>query len=956
MSESGSTEIAARRSRLVWIIAIGSLLYLFLGAIVLPRFLEVWLPRIIEDRTGRPARLETVRVDPIRFRVSLIGFEWPRPDEGSDRPASGEAENPGPGGDVRDVGAIAFESLIIDLRPFGFVRADLALDELVLSGPRVVADIDSRGELNLSRLLAPLQAADPPEDADAGASSGADAGPIVEIGSVRIEDGAFLFRDRRRTPRFELGIESVDLEIEAFSTRAGSSSVISFGSNLGDSTALTWQGTISLAPLRSEGRVALSALDLRIPWHYAEESLRFDVPAGSLGAEARYRVSFEDEWALSIEEATLEVRDLEIVDRAEGQSALILPHLSLAGIRAGWSETRWGALAIEELRIVSGRIATALEGDGRLRLVELFSPVPREAGPAAGGSDPGEGRPSPDRDPPVDPDGGTLPELRVDRIRVEDFAIDFEDRTATRPVGIRLSSLRLAADDLRTERGASFGLDLEARVGEDGRIRMQGPVVIDPFGVRLGIRGEGIGIGDFEPYLEEVARLEIPRGALSLDLDLSLGNALGDDPGKDRLALFLKGDLEVADLETRDPVAGEEFLGWRRVHLGGIDFGPDRLDVDTITIDQPRIRLVVGRSGGSNLDAILGVEEARESRVVEAAALVVAPEEKAARRIGIGRIEIDDLELDFVDHGIDPTFHLGLDTFSGWIRGLSSEAGTRAPLEFQGRIEEMAPIRVEGAIDPFPPEPFAEIRISVSDLSMPIFSPYSARHVGYRIDRGKLALELDYRLEGRTLVGENQVSMDRFAFGEKVESDQATSLPIPLAVALLRDPSGRIELDLPLRGDLGDPGFNPIALLGKTVVNLVTRVVAAPFSIVGGLVGAESEALASVFFAPASRTLSSEEAAELNALAGVLAERPSIRVEIRGAADPRADGPALGVGDGEEARARLVRLAKARAQAVREALLGSGKLEADRLFLVDVEIVEAATAAGIPTRLSLRVD
>ena len=60
----------------------------------------------------------------------------------------------------------------------------------------------------------------------------------------------------------------------------------------------------------------------------------------------------------------------------------------------------------------------------------------------------------------------------------------------------------------------------------------------------------------------------------------------------------------------------------------------------------------------------------------------------------------------------------------------------------------------------------------------------------------------------RKLDSQNNIFIDQFTFGEKVESPQATSLPVKLAVALLKDRKGEIKLDLPVTGSLDDPKFS----------------------------------------------------------------------------------------------------------------------------------------------------
>ena len=206
------------------------------------------------------------------------------------------------------------------------------------------------------------------------------------------------------------------------------------------------------------------------------------------------------------------------------------------------------------------------------------------------------------------------------------------------------------------------------------------------------------------------------------------------------------------------------------------------------------------------------------------------------------------------DLGIRPEFRLSVDDLTGTIDGLSSEVGARARVDLGGQIDKQALIQIKGEINPFDANAFSDLTTSVADLPLPPFSPYAGKFAGYTIDRGAVDLELVYRLNGRTLEADNRISLSEFDFGEAVESDSATSLPIPLAVALMRDTSGQISIDLPIRGNLDDPSFSVLGLVGKAFVQLITKVVTTPFALVGDLVGGSEEDLASIAFAPGSRS------------------------------------------------------------------------------------------------------
>jgi len=304
--------------------------------------------------------------------------------------------------------------------------------------------------------------------------------------------------------------------------------------------------------------------------------------------------------------------------------------------------------------------------------------------------------------------------------------------------------------------------------------------------------------------------------------------------------------------------------------------------------------VVVGRDTQTNGDAIFGGggnDDAAEP--MEPTSETGTEPAGPGLRIDIAKVTLDGVGADFDDLSLDPHFAISLDDLTGTIEGLSSDEVAKAQAASEGRVDDVAPVRVAGQINPLSGDAYTDIQIVVKGVSLPAFTPYSGRFVGYRIDRGKLGLDLSYKLNARHLEAKNLVVLDQFDFGDRVESEEASTLPVGLAVAILRDPQGNIEIPLPIEGDLDDPSFSVLGLLGKTLVNVVTRVATSPFAAVAGLVGASGDDLARVTFDSGSDALSSEEETELASLVKVLVAKPSLQLEIRGRSDPVVDEPGL---------------------------------------------------------------
>jgi hypothetical protein len=217
----------------------------------------------------------------------------------------------------------------------------------------------------------------------------------------------------------------------------------------------------------------------------------------------------------------------------------------------------------------------------------------------------------------------------------------------------------------------------------------------------------------------------------------------------------------------------------------------------------------------------------------------------------------------------------------------------RADVLLEGKVNKYAPVKIAGQINPLSKDLYTDLALFLKNIELSTFTPYSGKFAGYAINKGKLSLDLKYKLSENLLVGENEIFMDQFTFGERIDSPDATTLPVRLAVALLRDREGRIDIDLPVQGDLNDPEFSYGRIVVNALVNLITKIVSSPFDMLAGLIGGDGEGLSFVDFEFGSAALGTEQIRKLEQLAKGLHERPALRLEIKGVADTEHDRVAL---------------------------------------------------------------
>ena len=224
------------------------------------------------------------------------------------------------------------------------------------------------------------------------------------------------------------------------------------------------------------------------------------------------------------------------------------------------------------------------------------------------------------------------------------------------------------------------------------------------------------------------------------------------------------------------------------------------------------------------------------------------------------------------------------------MAGISSARDARAQVELDGRVDEYGIAKINGELNTADPKAFTDIGVVFRNVEMSSLTPYSGKFAGRKIDSGKLSVNLKYKVAQRQLAGDNQIVVERLVLGEKVESPEAMDLPLDLAIALLEDSNGVIDLGLPVKGDLDSPEFSFGAVVWKAFVNLLTKIVTSPFRALGAILpGGGEETFNSVAFEPGRPDVPPPEKEKLAKLGDALQKRPQLKLVVQGRYNPETD-------------------------------------------------------------------
>jgi hypothetical protein len=332
-----------------------------------------------------------------------------------------------------------------------------------------------------------------------------------------------------------------------------------------------------------------------------------------------------------------------------------------------------------------------------------------------------------------------------------------------------------------------------------------------------------------------------------------------------------------------------------------------RVQVREATLSDFYARVIVNATGRVNLQDLVKAEPAAAaaSSSVPSPALApasapevaTAPSTPAAA-VTMGPITLVNGRVLFSDRFIRPNYSADLTELNGKLSEFSSQAadGTvlLADLDLKGRAEGTAALEITGKINPLAKPLAMDIKGRVRDLDLPPLTAYSIKYAGYGIERGKLSMDVHYTVQPNgELLATNNLVLNQLSFGDKVEG-APNSLPVKLAVALLADRHGVIDINLPISGSLNDPQFSIGAVVWKVITNLIAKALTAPFSLLANAFGgSDGEDLSAVNFAPGSSALAPDVAQSLDKIAQALVDRPALHVTVVGTASLDLERDAL---------------------------------------------------------------
>jgi outer membrane protein OmpA-like peptidoglycan-associated protein len=814
------------------------LVYLCLALLVVLPALNILPQWFVKKETGRELRSEIILFNP--FTLSLDIRKAAIPEHNGER-------------------FVDLDKASINLSLSSLWRPGIVFDKLLVKNLFVHIRQLPGDQFNFSDML-------PPEQEDAAETP-------TTIPGITIDDLDFhasrlqLTNETREEP-FSNVFDNLAVKVKGLSTVLLEGKPYSIDAEGEAGGKLHWEGEVSIPNSSGSGSLQLSNISLPSFWKLIEPWVNFELVEGRLDAGGDYELDWQERFTYQVSNASTGLKGIKIAPKKVEElpdTGIELQELQIAGITIDGAQQH---ADVTSVTVAGLDIAGWSEGE-QVSLQQLFAPVSQDSGGTNGTAAESE-------TPPASTGASEKAEdapawtAAIHTVSLQQNKVAWRSEFTDPPL-LEISPLDAQISNLNWPLSGDSPLGLTLVINNQAKMALEGSLALDSGTGTIGYKLDALPLGWFTPNFPSELKARITSGELQITGEVVLAEFM---PGEIRLDGAIT-DFSGALLDTEESLTAWETIRWTQLV---VNMDKRSVALEKLSIDNYSGRLHIRKDGTINAQNVWAEEIDKHGEQV---AEVTQELDEAPWNVNLRNIKITDSALDFMDESLPIRFRTIIGDLNGEILNISSDEGAEAKVEITGSVDGYAPVKLGGTTAPFASPPKLDLGLSFEGVDMALLSPYSSTYAGYAIERGLLNLDLKYALANGQLQGNNKVLVDQLKLGDKVDSDQAVDIPLKLALALLTDMNGVIDMEVPVSGSMEDPSFSIGSVVADAFLNLITKAVTAPFSLLAGLVNTDED-LQRLNFPSGSSQLSEAANDKLSKLAEAMAQRPELDLVIIG--------------------------------------------------------------------------
>ncbi|MBB5422776.1 hypothetical protein HDG40_000918 [Paraburkholderia sp. JPY158] len=807
------------------------------------------------------------------------------------------------------------------------LRSVYHFDDIRIDAPSASLARDRNGVLSVEHMFAPA-----PEKPAAKETANANAKPEtaaaekaappfdVAIKRFTLSDGTVKVHDEAASRPVEAGLQNLAVTLTDFSTLSAAPAHYTLNTNLKDGGgSLAADGTVGLAAKTASAKLDLKSLKLPPLQPYLDTATSAQVLDGALSATTKIDANWsKSPMALMVADTQLDMQAVKLAARGDktpvislAQGNVVVKQVDVAARTADVTSVAATGLAVDAQRLKDGTInLNSLAGSHQQATERTAIHAAKKAqaeGPAW--------------------------RYKIGELTLKDATAEFTDNTTSQPVKLSFTPVQLKVQQISDDLSRPLPVDLQATLNKKGSLGVKGDVTATPLKLAVKVNANQLDAAAFEPYFGSKLNASLASALLNANGDLSVSQAKS-------LKANFRGDMALVAVRLIDKATSDLFAGWGSLALTNLkadydEHGGTAVDAGRVTFSKFYGRVLLDAQGKLNLKDVVAheggtsqsltrtksgshpipltpeaVSEAvaasapapvaaasaatpgKATTAAAAAATAATPSQNPVK-MHFGQLVLQQGRVTYTDNFIKPNYTANLVDIQGTIGAFGTESTTSAPVDVAAKLAANGPLTIRGTVNPLIAKPALDLTATAHDIELTNLTPYSAKYAGYPITKGKLNVDLHYQLANDQLNANNHLFIDQLTFGDHIDNDTATKLPVRFAISLLKNSRGEIDVNLPVSGSLSNPEFSIGGLIWHAVLNLLEKAVTAPFTLIAHAFGGNGEDLGYVEFEAGSATLTDADKQKLDTIVKALTDKPSIRMDLIGRVDPKVDEPAL---------------------------------------------------------------
>jgi len=814
------------KSVLFWLIFLPSF-YTLSGFIILPWWAQTKLPSLLKEKLNLSISIEKVLFNPFTFELHVNNLALH---------------------DTNGSSVISLEHLYVNYEPTSLFKKEFFIKSLLLDKPFIDLKIDTSGSLTLLNLFPKSNSSDANTTHDNSLAM-----PFI-IEHVEVQNAKTTFHDERPSVPFKLEIGPMNYSVNNLSFYKDDLSIHALKVMLENEEKISIASSASFEPLKFYGELNIVHLPLSNFWQYALPSIPVTLSQGELSLRVPFLIDLSKEKPLvSLEKASASLENIRFMDN--NKTVIEVPSLSLETIDF---DLQASTISVEKAMITKPFVDVQLEKEYALNLVRLFTPKDVSTQPKVQMSAKQE-------------DTTSAWKFALKTLEVNEATIDIRDQNV-KSTPTRLAPLKLTVHNITQDRSNSIAYDFNSTIDATASLQLKGTFIPATTLLEVAMNAKALSLEKVQPYISSFTTTLIQDGALSLNSKLT---ASFNQP----LMFKIEGDATVAKFSLADKLKNS-LVAWETLDITNFAYtlAPSTLSIQTIMLDKPYINLDIKKDGTTNFSNLL-TTSTPQSKMPSKAKKAPSVQDDAMS-IYIGNIALKRGTTHFKDASLLLPFATFADRLNGSMSTLDTKNTKPSVLKLEGKVDKYGYAKIDGSVLPFEFKKRAMLKILFKNIDMPSLSPYTGKFIGYAIKEGKLSMDLNYKIQKGLMEGANKINLDSLTLGDKIESKDAPNLPLGLAIAILKDSKGQIDIDLPVSGDLNDPEFRYGSIVWKAIGNLIGSIVTSPFKLLGSMLGIETENLKSIDFAAGEYAIIDSEEEKMVQYQQILDKRAELNLVI----------------------------------------------------------------------------